>query len=89
MTPTTGIQSYERLARVARHLQRRKGFVLEKTRAIIQRVLREGSTVDMAACIDDHIRDDTLNEALIVLSITYQKTFVESFLTGSSVTTLL
>ncbi len=42
--------------RLDRHIQTRKGSVLEKTHPIVQRVLSEGSTNDTAACVDDLYR---------------------------------
>ena len=76
-------------ARLDRYLQTSEGFVFEKTHPIIQGVVRVGSTIGAAACVDGHIRDDSLNEALIIFidCITYIQTFAESVLAGSSVTT--
>ena len=54
-------------ARLNSDLQARQGFVLEKAHAIVQRIVREGSTIDSATCIENHVRDDSLNEDLILL----------------------
>ncbi len=58
--------------RLDRYLQTSEGFVSEKTHPIIQGIVKVGSTIDAAAC-EDHIRDDSLNEALIIFinCITY------------------
>ena len=42
--------------RLNRDLQTSQGFVLEKTHAIVQRVVRESFSIDAATCIDNHIR---------------------------------
>ena len=53
--------------RLNRDLQTSQGFVLEKAHAIVQRVVWESFSIDAATSIDNHIRDDSLNETLIVL----------------------
>ena len=43
-------------------------FLLKKAHVIVQRVVRKGSIVDTATpCVDHHSRDDSLNDALIIL----------------------
>ena len=63
-----------------------QGFVLEKVHAIFQMIVREGSTIDSATCIKNRVRDDTLNEALILLisHISDLTTFTESILLACS-----
>jgi len=41
--------------------------VVEKALAIVEKIFRAGPTIDSATCIDNYIRDDSLNEALILL----------------------
>jgi hypothetical protein len=45
--------------------------VLDIAHAVVQRKVGEGSAFDKAKCIDDHVRDDSLNEALILSSGAY------------------
>ena len=73
-----------------RDLQTSQGFVLEKAHAIVQRVVWERFSIDAATCIDNHIRDDSLNETLILLisRISDLETFTESVLACASVSTL-
>jgi len=62
--------------------QAHQGFVLEKAHAIVQSIAREGATINSAICIENHIKDDYLNEALILLigHISDLETFTESML---------
>jgi len=63
--------------------------VLEKGHAIVQRIVWEGSTTDSATYIENHVRDDCLNEALILLisHISDLETFTESVLACASIST--
>ena len=45
-------------ARLNSDLQARQDFVLEKAHAIVRRTVIESSTIVMATCIDNHVRDD-------------------------------
>ena len=57
--------------------------------ARFQMIIREGSTIDSATCIENHVRDDSLNEALILLisHIPDLETFTESILECASMPT--
>ena len=65
--------------------------MLEKAHAIVQRVVWERFSIDAATCpyIDNHIRDDSLNETLIVF-ISHNsdlETFTGSVLACTSMST--
>ena len=75
--------------RLNSEFQARKGFVLEMAHTIVQIIIREGPTIDLVTCIENHVRDDSLNKALILLisHISDLETFTESALACASLST--